>query len=92
MAMYPFDASIPDDDVFQDMEERLYNPLPDGLIERDWLTLPDIERDWLTLPDIERDWLNLPTIEQDWLGTPEIQEQKSIERAHNDTHDIDFEM
>jgi hypothetical protein len=68
-----FDDYTFDNDLLQDMEEQLYNPLPDGLMERDWLELPEIERDWLELPEIERDWLELPTIERDWLNFPEIE-------------------
>ena len=92
MAMYPFDSAMPDDNLLQDMEEHLYNPLPDGLMEQDWLNLPAMERDWLNLPEIERDWLNLPEIEQAWLDIPDTHEQESLEHVHNDTHDFDLEM
>ncbi len=68
-----FGASMSDDDVLQDMEQQLYNPLPDGFVEQDWLELPAIERDWLELPAIERDWLDLPAIERDWEVSPNFE-------------------
>lgn len=66
-----------------DEYDLLYDPLPDGLVEQDWLELPDIDRDWLNLPEIEQDWLELPDIDRDWLEAPEI-EQESPERDLDD--------
>ncbi len=87
-----FDASMSDDDVLQDMEEQLYNPLPDGLVEQDWLDLPAIERDWLELPVIERDWLDLPAVEQEWLDMPALPEQDRVEQTLSDTLDFDLDI
>ena len=70
-----------DQDVtYQDLEPmieaQLSDPLPERLVEPEWLELPDIEPPWLELPEIERDWLDLPEIEPEWLqaiepGEPE---------------------
>ena len=38
-----------------DEYDLLYDPLPDGLVEQDWLELPDIDRDWLEAPEIEHE-------------------------------------
>ena len=65
-----------------DEYDLLYDPLPDGLVNQDWLDLPEIDQDWLTLPEIEQDWLELPEIDRDWLDTPVI-EHESPE------HDLD---
>jgi hypothetical protein len=62
--------------------DLLYDPLPDGLVEPDWLELPEIDQDWLTMPEIEQDWLELPELEPDWLSTPTM-EHEPLE------HDLD---
>ncbi len=87
-----FDDYLSDNDLLQDMEEQLYNPLPDGLVEQGWLDLPEIERDWLELPTIERDWLNLPVVEQEWLDTPTMPEQDRMEPTLSDTFDVDLDI
>jgi hypothetical protein len=65
-----------------DEYDLLYDPLPDGLVDQDWLELPELDQDWLTLPEIDHDWLELPEIDRDWLDTPAI-EHESPE------HDLD---
>ena len=44
MNTYPSDEYRSDEDLFQDMEEQLYNPLPSGSVEQDWLDLPEMEQ------------------------------------------------
>lgn len=57
--------------TYQDMEPMIesivYDPLPDGLVDPDWLELPDVEPQWLDFLRIEPDWLELPELDQDWL-------------------------
>ncbi len=63
------------DIIAQEMHDSLYDPLPDGLVEPEWLELPALEPDWLELPAIEQDWLELPEIEPDWLNMPEMEHE-----------------
>ncbi len=86
------DEDRSDEDLFQDMEAQLYSPLPDGLVERDWLNLPVMEKEWMELPEMKRDWLNLPEIEQQWLDAPDTHEQIIMERTSDDTPDFDFDI
>ncbi len=92
MNTYPSDEYRSDDDLFQDMEEQLYNPLPSGFVERDWLELPEMEQSWLDLPEMARDWLELPEIEQRWLNEPNTLEQNIVERTLGNTPDFDFDI
>ena len=55
--------------------DLLYDPLPDGLVDQDWLELPEIDQDWLSMPEIEQDWLELPELEPDWLNSPTIEHE-----------------
>jgi hypothetical protein len=55
--------------------DLLYEPLPNGLVEQDWLELPEIDQDWLELPEIEQDWLELPEIDRDWLDSPAMEHE-----------------
>lgn len=70
MSMEPIEDELYYERMRQEMEQRLFDPLPEGLVESDWLTLPEVDRDWLELPAIDRDWLNLPDIDRDWLEAP----------------------
>lgn len=92
MNTFPSNGYISDDDLFQDMEEQLYNPLPSGSVERDWLELPEIEPNWMDLPEMERGWLDLPEIEHDWLNAPDTLEHDHGEQNLHQTHDIDFDI
>jgi hypothetical protein len=89
-----FDDYMSDSDLLQSMEEQLYNPLPNGLVEQDWLDLPEIERDWLELPTIERNWLELPEIERDWEPSFSLndaeREQPSL--MPEDSPDFDLDL
>lgn len=92
MNTYSSDEYISDDELFRDMEEHLYDPLPDGFVEREWLDLPEMEQNWLDLPEIERNWLDLPEVEQDWLNMPTTIEQDHMEQTLNDTLDVDRDI
>ena len=92
MNVYPSDEYISDEDLFQDMEEHLYNPLPSDLVERDWLEPLEIEPSWMELPEMERGWLDLPEIERDWLNTPDMPEHDHEEHNLQQIHDIDFDI
>ncbi len=69
MDEFAMDASVTYQDLEPMIEAEMYDPLPDGLVEPEWLELPEIEQDWLDLPEIEQDWLDLPGIDRDWLQT-----------------------
>ncbi len=92
MNTYPSDEYLSDDGLFQDMEEQLYNPLPDGFVERDWLDLPEMEQSWFDLPQIERNWLDLPEVEQNWLDTPTAIEHDHVEQTLDGTLDFDRDI
>ena len=63
------------------MRQRCTDPLPEGLVEPEWLELPEIEPNWLELPEIERDWLELPEIEPDWFQAVEQGEPEHLLEA-----------
>lgn len=63
------------DILAQEMYDSLFDPLPDGLVESEWLELPALEPEWLEAPAIEQDWLELPEIEPDWLNMPEMEHE-----------------
>ena len=92
MNTYPSDEYLSDEDLFRDMEERLYNPLPSDSVEREWLELPEIEPGWMELPDMERGWLEPPEIEHDWLDTPDTLEHDQGEHNLHQIHDIDIDL
>ncbi len=85
-----------DQDVtYQDLEpmieEELSDPLPEGLVEPEWLELPEIEQEWLELPGIERDWVELPEIEPEWLQGIEQGEPEHLLEAPDLEQDVDLE-
>lgn len=92
MNTYPSDEYMSDDELFQDMEEQLYNPLPDGFVEQGWLDLPEMEQSWFDLPEIERNWLDLSEVEQDWLNTPTMPERDHAEQTLDGTLDFDRDI
>jgi hypothetical protein len=64
---FAMDASVTYQDLEPMIEAEVHNPLPDDLVDQEWLELPEIDQEWLELPEIEQNWLELPEIEQDWL-------------------------
>ena len=69
MPEFAMDASVTYQDLEPMIEAEVYEPLPEGLVEQQWLELPEIEQNWLELPELEQSWLALPEIDQDWLHT-----------------------
>ncbi len=67
MDEFAMDASVTYQDLEPMIEAEVYDPLPAGLVEQEWLELPQIEQEWLELPELEQNWLELPEMEQDWL-------------------------
>jgi hypothetical protein len=67
MDEFPMDASVTYQDMEPMIEAEVYDPLPEGLVEPQWLELPELEQNWLELPELEQDWLQ--TIDQ---GEPTI--------------------
>lgn len=69
MAEFAMDASVTYQDLEPMIEAEVYDPLPEGLVDQQWLELPEIDQNWLELPELEQNWLELPELEQDWLQT-----------------------
>ena len=67
MDEFAMDASVTYQDLEPLIEAEVYDPLPEGLVDREWLELPELDQEWLELPEIEQNWLELPELEQDWL-------------------------
>jgi hypothetical protein len=67
MDEFAMDASATYQDMEPMIEAKVYDPLPDGLVEPEWLAFPEIEQSWLDLPELEQGWHELPSIEQNWL-------------------------
>jgi hypothetical protein len=88
---FAMDASVTYQDLEPMIEAIVYDPLPDGLVEPEWLELPDIDQDWLTLPDIEQDWLALPEIDQDWLQVIDQGEPEHLLEMPGLEQDLDLE-
>ncbi|MGH2497755.1 MAG: hypothetical protein ACRDIV_23885 [Ktedonobacteraceae bacterium] len=85
-----------DQDVtYQDLEPMIEaevsTPLPEGLVEPEWLELPEIEPEWLELPEIERDWLELPEIEPEWVQAIEQGEPEHLLEAPELEQGFDLE-
>jgi hypothetical protein len=83
------------DATYQDLEPmieaELNDLLPEGLVEPEWLELPEIEPEWLELPEIERDWLDLPEIETEWFQAIEQGEPEHLLEAPDLEQGIDLE-
>lgn len=69
MALDPhaMDLSVTYRDMEPMIESIVYDPLPDGLVDPEWLELPEVESQWLDLPGIEPNWLELPELSPNWL-------------------------
>lgn len=67
MDEFAMDASVTYEDLEPMIEAEVYDPLPESLVEQQWLELPGIDQSWLELPELEQNWLELPELEQDWL-------------------------
>ncbi len=51
MDEFAMDASVTYQDLEPMIEAEVYDPLPDGLVDQDWLELPEIEQEWLQTID-----------------------------------------
>jgi len=67
MDEFAMDASVTYQDLEPKIEAEVYDPLPEGLVEPQWLELPELDQNWLELPELDQNWLELPELEQDWL-------------------------
>ncbi len=58
MALDPhaMDQSVTYQDMEPMIESIVSDPLPDGLVDPEWLELPEIEPSWLDLPEMEPGW------------------------------------
>jgi hypothetical protein len=77
MDEHAMDATVTYQDLEPMIEAEIYDPLPEGLVEQQWLELPGLDQNWLELPEIEQNWLELSELEQDWpqkidQGAPEL--------------------
>ncbi len=94
MALDPhaMDQSVSYQDMEPLIESIVNDPLPDGLVDPNWLDLPEeIEPTWLDLPEMEPGWQNLPALDQEWLQAID-QETPSVSSAEPALeHDVDME-
>jgi len=80
MDEFAMDASVSYADLEPLIEAEVNDPLPDGLVQPEWLELPELEPAWLEEPTIEPTWLELPDLDPDWLQAIEPTEP---EPAHD---------
>ena len=67
MDEFAMDTSVTYQDLEPMIEAEVYGPLPESLVEQQWLELLEIDQGWLELPELEQNWIELPELEQDWL-------------------------
>jgi hypothetical protein len=94
MALDPhaMDQSVTYQDMEPMIESIVSDPLPDGLVDPEWLDLPEeIEPDWLDLPEIEPGWLELPELEQVWLQAIDQETPSVLSDIPVREHDLDWE-
>jgi hypothetical protein len=74
-----------DNPTYQEMEpfiEAIVNdPLPDGLVEPEWLEMPELEPEWLEMPELEPEWLHIitPTEPKLSLDMPDLEQDLDLE-------------
>ena len=56
MDEFAMDASVKYQDLEPMIEAEVYDPLPEGLVEQNWLELPEFDQSWLELPELFRPW------------------------------------
>ncbi len=81
MDEFAMDASVTYQDLEPMIEAGVYDPLPEGLVEPQWLELPELEQNWLELPELEQDWLQAidqeePTIS---LDMPDLEQDVDLD-------------
>lgn len=93
MALDPraMDQSVTYQEMEPLVESIVYDPLPDGLVDPDWLELPEIESQWLDFPEIEPAWLELPELDQDWLQGIDQDAVFALPDVPAFEHDLDLE-
>ncbi len=93
MALDPraMDQSVTYQDMEPMIESIVYDPLPDGLVDPDWLELPEVEPQWFDHLEIEPDWLELPELDQDWLQAIDQGTASVLPDAPVLEHDLDME-
>lgn len=93
MALDPraMDPSVTYQDMEPMIESIVNDPLPDGLVDPDWLELPAVEPQWLDLTRIEPDWLELPELDQDWLQGIDRDTSPVLPDVPEIEHDLDME-
>jgi len=93
MALDPhgMDQSVTYQDMEPMIESIVSDPLPDGLVDLEWLDLPEIEPAWLDLPEMEPGWLELPTIDQEWLQAIDQETPSGLSDVPALEHDVDME-
>ena len=91
MDEFAMDASVTYQDMEPMIEAEVNDPFPEGLVEPQWLELPELDQSWLELPELEQSWLDLPELEQDWfqaidqgeptfsLDTPDLEQDIDLE-------------
>lgn len=95
MSQYSMDDPLSYDELTSTIEQQVYDSLPEGLVEADWLELPELELGWLELPELDQGWLELPELEQDWLQVPTldtIEQDLSEPDLSMSTQDFDFDF
>ncbi len=93
MALDPhaMDQSVTYQDMEPMIESIVSDPLPDGLVDLEWLDLPEIEPAWLDLPEMEPGWLELPTLDQEWLQAIDQDIASVLSDVPALEHDVDME-
>ncbi len=91
MDEHAMDASVTYQDLEPMIEAEVYDPLPEGLIEQQWLELPEIDQSWLELPELEQNWLDFPELDQDWLQAIDRGEPAFSLDMPDQEQDVDLE-
>ncbi len=91
MDEHAMDASVTYQDLEPLIEATVNDPLPEGLVEQQWLDLPEIEQHWLELPDLEQGWLDLPEIEQHWLHSIDHEGPEHVLETLDIEHEVDLD-
>jgi hypothetical protein len=91
MDEFSMDASVTYQDLEPMIEAEVNDPLPGGLVEPQWLELPELDQGWLELSELEQNWLDLPELEQDWLQAIDQGEPTIGLDIPDLEHDVDLE-
>lgn len=91
MDEFAMDPSVTYQDLEPMIEATVDDPLPEGLVEPQWLEFPELDQSWLELPELEQHWLDLPELEQDWLQAIDQGEPTITLDMPDLEHDVDLE-